>query len=629
MLKSEKIDRFCRLVIAFAVILSLVLMAVPVSLRQASAEYAYENKLFDTSFVHEINIEMEGWDSFIETCEDEQYAQATLVIDGTVFKNVAIRAKGNTSLSSVSSYGNNRYSFKVEFDHYKSSETCWGLDKLCLNNLIQDATYLKDYIAYTLMNKMGVKAPLCAFAWIQVNGGDWGLYLMVEGIEDSFLARNGVKSTADLYKPDSMSFGGGRGNGRGFDAEEFFGNGETETQVPEFPQDNMGRPEMLQGGFGQNGGTPPEMPQGGVNQNGNTPSETPQGGFRRNGGTPPETPQGGFRRNGNTPPETPQGGVDQNGNTPPEMPQGGFGGMNGGRENKPDAGGMAGMGSDDTKLIFTDDDFDSYSNIFDSAKTTVTDADKTRLIAALKRMNEGDVTSSVAVDDVITYMAVHNFMVNGDSYTGSMVHNYYLLEQDGILSMIPWDYNLSFGAFDGGRGGNATSSVNTSIDEIASSDRPMANWIMNSETYMEQYHETYARFIETVFESGWFESELNRVTNLISPYVEKDTNGFYTYAQFTKAISSLKIYVDARVESIKAQLGGNKNPGVSAAGISVSDMGSMGNMGGGKQEMRRGEMKREEHNEEPRENDKLIPYLVVTAAALVFALVFAVKFRKR
>ena len=465
-----------------------------------------------------------------------------------------------------------------------------GLDKLCLNNLIQDATYLKDYIAYTLMNKMGVKAPLCAFAWIQVNGGDWGLYLMVEGIEDSFLARNGVKSTADLYKPDSMSFGGGRGNGRGFDAEEFFGNGETETQVPELPQDNMGRPEM------------------------------PQGGFRRNGGTPPETPQGGANQNGNTPPEMPQ----NNG-----VLRGGFGGMNGGRENKPDAGGMGGRGSDDTKLIYTDDDFDSYSNIFESAKTTVTDADKTRLIAAIKRMNEGNVESSVAVDDVITYMAVHNFMVNGDSYTGSMVHNYYLLEQDGILSMIPWDYNLSFGAFDGGRGGNATSSVNTSIDEIASSDRPMANWIMNSETYMEQYHETYARFIETVFESGWFESELNRVTNLISPYVEKDTNGFYTYAQFTKAISSLKIYVDARVESIKAQLGGNKNPGVSAAGISVSDMGSMGNMGGGKQEMRRGEMKREEHNEETRENDKLIPYLVVTAAVLVFALVFAVKFRKR
>ena len=602
MLKSEKIDRICRAVIIFAVILSLVLMAVPLSARQAGAEYAYGSKLFDTSFVHEINIEMDGWDSFIETCEDEQYAQATLVIDGTVFKNVAIRAKGNTSLSSVSSYGNDRYSFKVEFDHYKSSDTCWGLDKLCLNNLIQDATYLKDYIAYTLMNKMGVKAPLCAFAWIMVNGGDWGLYLMVEGIEDSFLARNGVKSTADLYKPDSMSFGGGRGNGRGFDAGEFFGNAETEPQVPELPQNNGSRPEIPQGGFGQNGATPPEMPQGGFGQNGMTPPEMPENGFGGGSMTPPEMPQN-------------NGAV-----------RGGFGDMGRNRENRPDAGGM---GSDDTKLIYTDDEFDSYANIFDSAKTTVTDADKTRLIAALKRMNEGDAESSVAVDDVITYMAVHNFMVNGDSYTGSMVHNYYLLEQDGILSMIPWDYNLSFGAFDGGRGGNATSSVNTSIDEIASSDRPMANWIMNSEMYMEQYHETYARFIETVFESGWFGEELDRVIALISPYIEKEERGFYSFEQFTKAVSTLKIYVNARVESVKEQLGGNANPRVDASSISVSDMGSMGNMGGGKRESRMIAGTREPGLGEPVKDEKPVYYLVASAAVLISALVFAAKFRKR
>lgn len=36
--------------------------------------------------------------------------------------------------------------------------------------------------------------------------------------------------------------------------------------------------------------------------------------------------------------------------------------------------------------------------------------------------------------------AVHNFLVNDDSYTGNMIHNYYLYEEDGRLSMIPWDY---------------------------------------------------------------------------------------------------------------------------------------------------------------------------------------------
>ena len=51
--------------------------------------------------------------------------------------------------------------------------------------------------------------------------------------------------------------------------------------------------------------------------------------------------------------------------------RGGFGG---------EKGGMGGKGSDDVKLKYIDDSFESYSNIFDNAKTDITDADKTRLI---------------------------------------------------------------------------------------------------------------------------------------------------------------------------------------------------------------------------------------------------------
>ena len=46
------------------------------------------------------------------------------------------------------------------------------------------------------------------------------------------------------------------------------------------------------------------------------------------------------------------------------------------------------MGSDDVSLIYTDNSYDSYTNIFDNAKTDITDADKDRLIDALKQLNE-------------------------------------------------------------------------------------------------------------------------------------------------------------------------------------------------------------------------------------------------
>ena len=61
------------------------------------------------------------------------------------------------------------------------------------------------------MADMGVASPLCSFVYITVNGEDWGLYLAVESVEESFLTRNYGTGYGELYKPDSMSMGGGRG----------------------------------------------------------------------------------------------------------------------------------------------------------------------------------------------------------------------------------------------------------------------------------------------------------------------------------------------------------------------------------------------------------------------------------
>ena len=104
-------------------------------------------------------------------------------------------------------------------------------------------------------------------------------------------------------------------------------------------------------------------------------------------------------------------------------------------------------GSSDVLLVYTDESYDSYPNIFDNAVFDVTNADKDRLIQALKNLNEGNIYESVNVDEVISYFVAHNFVLNGDSYTGSIIHNYYLHEDEGLLSMIAWDYNLAFGVW--------------------------------------------------------------------------------------------------------------------------------------------------------------------------------------
>lgn len=525
MLRSKNIDRICCLVIACTMLLAAGFTAlagagVLESSRKTSLTYA--KHLFDQSTVHKIEITMDGWDDFIDNCTDEKYRACAVIIDGEAQGTVGIRAKGNTSLSSMAQYDNDRYSFKIEFDHYQKKKTYRGLDKLSLNNIIQDATYMKDYWSYTFMNQMGLASPLCSYTEIYVNGEYWGLYLAVEGVEEAFLERNYGEDYGELYKPDSLSFGGGRGNGQAFDMQDF--------------------EKKLQGDDTEE--------QAAADENAANDNAAP---------TMPQDIQRATRIN--------RGDFKQ-------------------------GGGMGGMGSSDVKLQYIDDDPDSYANIFDNAKTKVKKKDQARLIEALKKLSEGD-TSAVDTDAVAMYMAVHNFLCNGDSYTGSMVHNYYLYEKDGVMSMIPWDYNLAFGGFTGGS--DATGTVNTAIDTLVSggddSDRPMAGWITASEEGLALYHEKYQQFIDTVFTSGWFESEFDRVSAMIAPYVEKETRAFYSYEEFQTAADTLKTFCLKRAQSVQGQLDGSipatgaaqqgSDALIDASELSITAMGGMNNGKGG------------------------------------------------
>ena len=143
----KHIDKICCVVLALTLVLSALFMCAEALGIEASARpLGYEERLFSTDKVHTIDIIIDDWDAFISTATSEEYSVCSVVIDGEAVKSVGIRGKGNTSLSSVSSMGSQRYSFKIEFDQYDNTKSYHGLDKLSLNNVIQDNTYMKDYI---------------------------------------------------------------------------------------------------------------------------------------------------------------------------------------------------------------------------------------------------------------------------------------------------------------------------------------------------------------------------------------------------------------------------------------------------------------------------------------------------
>jgi spore coat protein CotH len=523
----------------------------------------YVSKLFDDSYVHEINIiiDDDSWNDLLKNAIKEEYYKCDIEIDGELISNVGIRAKGNTSLTQIASDSTtNRYSFKVKFDKYDDNKLYYGLDKLALNNTMSDTTYMKDYFTYDMMRYMNVAAPYSSFMNIKVNGEDWGLYLGVECISKSFLKRNYGNDYGELYKPETSM--GGAGGKMG--------------EKPEFDKNQMNgeqfnfNGEATQGDFG--GNFDEKAPD--ENFGGDFGEKAPESNFEEDfGGEESEEPVDAVTGASEA--------VDSVSSSTVNKMDGGNRGGHGG------PGGGMDSNSNGADLVYTDDDFDSYSTIFEAAKTNVSDSDKTRLIKSIKSLNEGDLESSLDIDATLRYFVVHNFVDNYDSYTGNMLHNYYLYEKDGKMTMLPWDYNLAFGGFSGGGGSSgegtdtATQMVNMSIDEPlqgSSNDaRPFWGKLIENEECKEKYHSLFKEFIYDYFLSGYFKDKLTYMSNLIRPYVENDKSAFYTIDEFDTGVATLKEFCSKRAKSIANQLNGDDTR-LDASSLNLNDLGTQ--MGG-------------------------------------------------
>lgn len=222
MAEHKHITRIISVVMALAVCLCLCMAVFSETVKTYAGSdgisMEYETALFDTETPLDINIVMDAsdWEDMLSNAISEEYRECNVEINGTTFYRVGIRPKGNTSLSSIASDPTtDRYSFKLEFDKYVDGQTCFGLDKLVLNNNYADATNMKEALVYDLFKYVGADASLYNYAKINVNGEYWGVYLALEAVEDSFLLRSYGVQSGELYKPESMNIGGGSKGGAG------------------------------------------------------------------------------------------------------------------------------------------------------------------------------------------------------------------------------------------------------------------------------------------------------------------------------------------------------------------------------------------------------------------------------
>lgn len=459
----------------------------------------YEKALFDTEQMIEIDILMDEdeWQAMLDGAMEEEYSVCDVSVNGERFYRVGIRPKGNTSLSAIANDPTtDRYSFKLEFDQFVDGQTCFGLDKLVLNNNYADATNMKEALVYDMFRYLGADASLYNYAKISVNGEYWGVYLALEAVEDSFLLRNYGLQSGALYKPEGMQMGA------------------------------MGQMPDIQ---------LPQPPQGGEDVGGEAPMQQPpqmSGDFRPDSGFEPGEsfkPDEGF-----SPDESFQPGDDFR----PEEAFGPGGGFSSGGAN----------------LNYTDDAIDSYQTIWDGAVTKVKSGEKQRVITALKNVAAGnELETYLDTDALLRYMAVHIFSVNDDSLSGTMAHNYYLYESGGQLSLLPWDYNLAFGGM--GRT-TAQSVINAPIDE-AFSATDFFDTLLADETYHSQYYALLRQLVDEYVDGGGFDAFYTRVRSQLDALVETDPTAFYTYDEYDAAAETLYQVVKLRASSIRGQLDGS------------------------------------------------------------------------
>jgi hypothetical protein len=149
----------------------------------------FSQTLYDINTIQDIRIvfAQSNWDALLdaEKAGSGDYISATSVtINGTVFNNVGVKYKGN------SSYNSNQVKnpFHIELDTYVDQEY-EGYTDLKLANVYFDPTFVRETVSYDIANKY-MDAPQANYANVYVNGVLIGLYTNVESISKKFVNKH-------------------------------------------------------------------------------------------------------------------------------------------------------------------------------------------------------------------------------------------------------------------------------------------------------------------------------------------------------------------------------------------------------------------------------------------------------
>lgn len=165
--------------------------------------------------------------SFAE--ENPVFVPGEVFYEGKEWYRVGIRFKGNSSLSSTWGQGNMKLSFKLDFDEFEDeypqidNQRFYGFKQLSLKNNFNDQSFMREKVAGDIFRSAGLAGSHTAFYTVYVDHGEgpiyFGLYTLVEEVDDTVIDTQFSETSGNLYKPD----GDGASFASGTFSESVFG----------------------------------------------------------------------------------------------------------------------------------------------------------------------------------------------------------------------------------------------------------------------------------------------------------------------------------------------------------------------------------------------------------------------
>ena len=384
----------------------------------------FSQDLYELEHFPEIRItfEQSDWEKELHRLKEEgnkERLTATVNLDGTEYKEVGVRYKGNSSYNNPKSKGFRKLPFNIKADYIDKEQSFpGGYETIKLANVFQDASFIREILSYEIARKY-MPAPKCNFAKLYINEEYIGLYNNTEDVDKPLLENAFGSSDGTFFKCD-----------------------------PEY--------QLLRKLESR------DCPMG-----------------------------------------------------------------------------------DKASLMFIGEEPECYEGWYELESKKKSGWNELIGLTATLNKYPDKIHTMVNVDMVLWMHAFNNVLVNLDSYTGRLCHNYYIYKTpDGLFTPLVWDMNISFGGFryDGLKKGELTTEELQRFSMFAhyktrNNKRPLITNLLLNPFYRKIYIGHCKTIVEENFANGEYLKFAQKIQTLIDAEVQNDPNKLYTYNDFKKNLT--------------------------------------------------------------------------------------------